>query len=164
MWHGWRMSNKANLLCVSDGAAAFLVPILTWLSSMDIVHVDDEDWSLEEVERNVTTRGDTIALVMHPDDFRDGVLHCGPRVSHALTVGSRLKKNWIFLVPVEVDAAIKAAKVLNVRLSEGIAITGLPDGMATSDVRTVLAMLLLDGEATATRAATPQTTDTTPSK
>ena len=158
--------NKANLLCVSDGAAAFLVPILTWLSSMDIVHVDDEDWSLEEVERNVTTRGDTIALVMHPDDFRDGVLHCGPRVSHALIVSSRLKKHWIFLVPVEVDAAVKAAKVLNVCLSEGIAITGLPDGMVTSDVRTVLAMLLLDGEATATNPTPqpPQPTDTTPSK
>ncbi len=144
------MSNKANLLCVSDGAAAFLVPILTWLSGMDIVHVDDEDWSLEDVERNVATRGDTIALVMHPDDFRDGVLHCGPRVSHALIVSSRLKKHWIFLVPVEVDAAIKGARLLNVRLSGGIAITGLPDGMATSDVRTVLAMLLLDGETSAT--------------
>ena len=158
--------NKANLLCVSDGAAAFPVPILTWLSSMDIVHVDDEDWSLEEVERNVTTRGDTIALVMHPDDFRDGVLHCGPRVSHALIVSSRLKKHWIFLVPVEVDAAVKAAKVLNVCLSEGIAITGLPDGMVTSDVRTVLAMLLLDGETTAINQTpqSPQPTDTTPSK
>ena len=157
--------NKANLLCISDGAAAFLVPTLTWLSSMDIVHVDDEDWSLEDVERNVATRGDTIALVMHPDDFRDGVLHCGPRVSHALTVGSRLKKNWIFLVPVEVDATVKAAKVLNVRLSEGIAITGLPDGMVTSDVRTVLAMLLLDGEtATNQTPQSPLPTDTTPSK
>ena len=152
--------NKGNLLCISDGAAAFLVPILTWLSSMDIVHVDDEDWSLEEVEHNVTTRGDTIALVMHPDDFRDGVLHCGPRVSHALIVGSRLKKNWIFLVPVEVDAAVKAAKVLNVRLSDGIAITDLPDGMATSDVRTVLAMLLLDGKA-ASITQPPPPTDTT---
>ena len=143
------MKDKSPLICVGDGATAFLVPILTWLSSMDIVHVDDEDWSLEEIEHNVTTRGDTIALVMHPDDFRDGILHCGPRVSQALTVGSRLKKNWIFLVPVDVDAAVKAAKVLNVRLSEGIAITGLPDGMVTSDVRTVLAMLLLDGETTA---------------
>jgi hypothetical protein len=43
--------NKANLLCISDGAAAFLVPTLTWLSSMDIVHVDDEDWSLEHKEK-----------------------------------------------------------------------------------------------------------------
>lgn len=152
--------NKANLLCIGDGAAAFLVPILTWLSSMDIVHVDDEDWSLEEVEHNVTTRGDNIALVMHPDDFRDGVLHCGPRVSRALIVGSRLKKNWIFLVPVEVDAAVKAAKVLNVRLSDGIAITALPDRLVTSDVRTVLAMLLLDGETTATTQPPPPT-DTT---
>jgi len=157
--------NKANLLCVGDDAAAFLAPTLTWLSGMDIVHLDDEDWSLEEVERNVATRGDTIALVMHPDDFRDGVLHCGPRVSHALTVGSRLKKNWIFLVPVEVDAAVKAAKVLNVRLSDGTAITGLPDGMVTSDVRMVLAMLLLVGEmATNPTTQSHQPTDTTPSK
>lgn len=153
------MKDKAPLICVGDGATAFLVPILTWLSGMDIVHVDDEDWSLEDVERNVATRGDTIALVMHPDDFRDGVLHCGPRVSHALIVSSRLKKHWIFLVPVEVDAAIKAAKVLNVRLSEGIVITCLPDGMATSDVRTVMAMLLLDGKGTT---QPPQPTDTTP--
>ena len=134
-------TDKANLLCIGDSNAAFIVPILTWLSGMNVVHLDDEDWSLEEVERNITVRGDNIALVMHLDDFRDGVLQCGTRVSQAIIVGSRLKKKWIFLVPIEVDAAIKAAKVLNVRLSHGVTITGLPEGVATSDVRKVLGLI-----------------------
>jgi hypothetical protein len=168
------MKYKANLICIGDGVTSFLVPLLTWLSSMDIVYVEDEAWTPDEVEEKILTLGNTVALVMHPGDFRDGVLHCGPRVSRAVTVASRFGKDWIFLVPFDVDFAIKTAKKLTLRLhhdadgcadvSDGLLVDGLDDMMATSDVRMVLGMLALDNETTAaeTTSATAPPTDTTP--
>lgn len=152
------MKNKAPLICVGDGATAFLVPLLTWLSSMDIVHVEDEAWTPDEVEEKILTCGNTVALVMHPDDFRDGVLHCGPRVSRAVTVASRFGKNWIFLVPFDVDFKIKAAKKLTLRLhhnisDDGLPVDGLDETMATSDVRMILGMLALDNGETMPKGA-----------
>jgi hypothetical protein len=168
------MKDKAPLICVGDGATVFLVPLLTWLSSMDIVYVEDEAWTPDEVEEKILTRGDIVALVMHPNDFRDGVLHCGPRVSRAVTVASRAGKDWIFLVPLDVDFAIKTAKKLTLRLhhdadgsdaiNDGLLVDGLDEMMATSDVRTVLGMLALDNETTAIPATPASPTDTTPSK
>ena len=168
------MKDKAGLLCIGDGVTSFLVPLLTWLSSMDIVYVEDEAWTPDEVEEKILTRGDIVALVMHPNDFRDGVLHCGPRVSRAVTVASRAGKDWIFLVPLDVDFAIKTAKKLTLRLhhdadgcadiNDGLLVDGLDEMMATSDVRMVLGMLALDNETTAaeTTSATAPPTDTTP--
>lgn len=166
------MRDKTTLLCIGDGATAFLVPLLTWLSSMDIVHVEDEAWTPDEVEEKILTSGsNTVALVMHPDDFRDGVLHCGPHVSRAVTVASRFVKDWIFLVPLDVDFKIKTAKKLTLRLhhnigDDGLLVDGLDEMTATSDVRMILRMLALDnGETTpeATPTVTPtSTTDTIP--
>lgn len=158
------MKDKAGLLCIGDGITSFLVPLLTWLSSMDIVYVEDEAWTPDEVEEKILTRGDIVALVMHPNDFRDGVLHCGPRVSRAVTVASRAGKDWVFLVPLDVDFAIKTAKKLTLRLhhdadgsdaiNDGLLVDGLDEMMTTSDVRTVLGMLALDNETTAEADAT----------
>jgi hypothetical protein len=166
------MKNRAPLICVGDGATAFLVPLLTWLSSMEILYVKDEAWTPDEVEEKILTSGNTVALVMHPGDFRDGVLHCGPRVSRALMVASDNSKAWVFLVPLDVDFAIKTAKKLTLRLhhnvgvdNDGLLVDGLDEMMATSDVRTVLGMLALDNATPAKADVTlPRPTDTTPSK
>lgn len=171
------MKYKANLICIGDGVTSFLVPLLTWLSSTDIVYVEDEAWTPDEVEEKILTCGNTVALVMHPGDFRNGVLHCGPRVSRAVTVASRAGKDWIFLVPFDVDFAIKTAKKLTLRLhhdadgsddggdvNDGLLVDGLEEMMATSDVRMVLGLLALDNEMTSaeTTSATAPPTDTTP--
>jgi hypothetical protein len=79
-------------------------------------------------------------------------------------VASRAGKDWIFLVPLDVDFAIKTAKKLTLRLhhdadgsddiNDGLLVDGLDEMMATSDVRTVLGMLTLDNETTAGADAT----------
>lgn len=136
------MSEQSNveLLAVSDTSAAFIVPMLMYLLGMPIQHQDDEDWTVEEVERNVRTRGVAVCLVMHKGDFSDGVIQCGPRVSQAIRTASRVGKPWCFLVPCEDQVTVTAAADVAIRLDDGRLVNGLPE-LVTADLRFVLAMV-----------------------
>jgi hypothetical protein len=143
------MKSKENLLVVSDDSAAFLVPTMQYLIGMQVASPPpDENWSLEEVEYNIRNRGDVVLLVLHPGNYRDDVLHLGPRVSKALYVSVELKKCASFLVPMEEEVKIahNMYEDLVVKDSDGNVLT-FDKRYATSDIRIALASLSLVGEA-----------------
>lgn len=132
-----------RLAAVSDKAAAFIVPTMRYLLGMESgVAPYDEDWSLEEVERNVRGDCSVVLLVMHPGDYRDNVLQCGPRVSKALEVSDEIRKPKTFLVPVEMEAAILTNPYVDlvIRLHSG-ELMATDKALASSDVRLVLALM-----------------------
>lgn len=137
------MTDQIPMLAISDGPAAFLIPTLTYLSGMNITYMEDEDWTEAQVEENVRTRGCIAMLVMHPDDFHDGVLHCGPRVSKAMSVCAEIGKIWFFLVPLEADLLMQMEGKLRVCLHGGLVYHHPDAKIVTSDVRMALVLLSL---------------------
>ena len=133
------MNIKLNL--VSDKAAAFIAPVVQWMTGMTPEEgIKDDDWAADEVERRARSGG-VMALVIHKSEWNEGEINAGPRVSRALEVLPQTHTEWLILVPVAVDAALDGKEYVFVRTAEGNEFT-VPRGRFTSDLRMVQLALL----------------------
>ena len=131
---------KINLSLVSDVAAAFITPVVQWLSGMAVDrNREDVDWSLDEVERRARDGG-VMVLVLHGNECVQPI-QVGPRVSRALEVLPQTGTEWLILVPVAIDATLDGKEYVFVRTAEGTEIT-VPRGRFTSDLRMIQLALL----------------------
>lgn len=134
---------KINLSLVSDVAAAFITPVVQWLSGMAVDrNREDVDCSLDEVERRARDGG-VMVLVLHGNECEEPI-RVGPHVSRALEVLPQIDTRWLILVPTRFDAVLDNSKfdAIIVKTSDGNEIT-VPRGRFTSDVRMVQLELLM---------------------
>lgn len=136
------MNIKLNL--VSDKAAAFIAPVVQWMTGMTPEEsIEDDDWTTDEVERRARDGG-VMALVLHGNECVQPI-QVGPRVSRALEVLPQTGTEWLILVPVAIDATLDGKEYVFVRTAEGNEIT-VPRGRFTSDLRMVQLALLTEVE------------------
>ena len=134
---------KINLNLVSDKAAAFIMPVVQWLSGMAAdSNRHDVDWSPDEVERRARDGG-VMVLVLHDNECEEPI-KVGSCVSRALEVLPQIDTRWLILVPTGFDAVLDNSKfdAIIVKTSDGNEIT-VPRGRFTSDVRMVQLELLM---------------------
>ena len=132
------MNIKLNL--VSDKAAAFIAPVVQWMTGMTPEEsIEDDDWTTDEVERRARDGG-VMALVLHGNECVQPI-QVGPRVSRALEVLPQTGTEWLILVPVAIDATLDGKEYVFVRTAEGNEFT-VPRGRFTSDLRMVQLALL----------------------
>lgn len=136
------MNIKLNL--VSDKAAAFIAPVVQWMTGMTPEEsIEDDDWTTDEVERRARDGG-VMALVLHGNECVQPI-QVGPRVSRALEVLPQIGTEWLILVTVAIDATLDGKEYVFVRTAEGNEIT-VPRGRFTSDLRMVQLALLTEVE------------------
>lgn len=129
-----------NLNLVSDKAAAFIAPVVQWMTGMTPEEsIEDDDWTTDEVERRARDGG-VMALVLHGNECVQPI-QVGPRVSRALEVLPQTGTEWLILVPVAIDATLDGKEYVFVRTAEGNEFT-VPRGRFTSDLRMVQLALL----------------------
>jgi len=132
---------KINLNLVSDKAAAFIAPMVQWLSGMAVdTNREDVDWSPDEVERRARDGG-VMILVLHGNECEEPI-QIGPCVSRALEVLRQTDTRWLILVPVAIDAVLDSKEHVSVNTIEGNEIT-VPRGRFTSDVRMIQLELMM---------------------
>ena len=132
--------SRVRVPMISDTGSACLADALQWLVGMQPVPCPEEQWTEDRViEEVVTTKSSVVALVMHTDDYRNGVIHCGPQVTTALLTCARTRKDYVFLVPMTVESQLSKDAVKLV-FPGGITCPQ-PRGLFTSDIRIVCALV-----------------------